>query len=334
MKPKALFICGEYPYQKAYGEDEKETIGSLTELVAERQEPTVITENPDLLSDVEVLFTGWSAPAIDDNFLKKAPKLKAVFHAAGSVKGIVQTDQFWERDIQITSAYQANSIPVAEFCLAQILLAVKRFWFFTNITKVDKQYPMQKDYVVPGAYKTKVGIVTLGSISKILIEYLKPFDMEVLVHTRSIAPEYAKELGVTVCSLDEIFEQSDVVSLHTPHMPDTENMIRAKHLRKMKENATFINTARGAIVHQNEMIEVAKEREDLTFLLDVIHPEPPEDNCPLFDVRNIVVSPHIAGSLDRECERMGNLMLQEFKHYLAGEPLTYGIDQRRFNSMA
>jgi phosphoglycerate dehydrogenase-like enzyme len=102
-------------------------------------------------------------------------------------------------------------------------------------------------------------------------------------------------------------------------------MITGAHIASMPADATFINTARGAVVNEPEMIEVLKERPDLTAVLDVTHPEPPATGSPLYTLPNVVLTPHIAGSLDGECRRMGSYAVEECRRYLAGEPPLWQI---------
>lgn len=111
-------------------------------------------------------------------------------------------------------------------------------------------------------------------------------------------------------------------------------MITGEHFRKMKENATFINTARGAIIRQDELIEVLKEREDLTALLDITDPEPPAKDSPLYTLPNVVLTPHIAGSGGKEIGRLGQYMANEVENYVENAALTYEITKESYERMA
>ncbi len=111
-------------------------------------------------------------------------------------------------------------------------------------------------------------------------------------------------------------------------------MIRGAHFEAMKRGATFINTARGKVVAEAELIAVLRRRPDLFALLDVTQQEEPPPHSPLYALDNVLLTPHIAGSLGRECHRMGRLMAEELDRYLAGEPLRYAIDEERFKRLA
>ena len=165
-------------------------------------------------------------------------------------------------------------------------------------------------------------------------EFLKNLDVEVLAYDPFYSSGKASDLGVSLVSLEDLFKESDVVSLHTPWLPETERMIKGEHFRLMKHGASFINTARGAIVDEVEMIDVLRERSDITAVLDVTYPEPPVPTSPLFSLENVFLTPHIAGSLNEECRRMGHYAVDELERYLKGEKLMYGISREQFMNMA
>jgi phosphoglycerate dehydrogenase-like enzyme len=125
--------------------------------------------------------------------------------------------------------------------------------------------------------------------------------------------------------LDEVFRRADVVSLQTPWLKETEGMITGQHFAAMKPGATFINTARGAVVREPEMIAVLQQRPDLFAVMDVTHPEPPAPDSPLYTLPNVVLTPHIAGAMGDECRRMGHYMVEELRRYLQGDDLEWRI---------
>jgi phosphoglycerate dehydrogenase-like enzyme len=106
-----------------------------------------------------------------------------------------------------------------------------------------------------------------------------------------------------------------------PLLPETVGMIRGAHLASMKEGATFINTARGALVHEAELVMVLRQRPDLQAVLDVTDPEPPPADLPLYSLANVMLTPHIAGALDGECRRLGRVMVEELGRCLRGATL-------------
>lgn len=323
-----LFVLDDFHlvYGSAYQEIEK-----LVRIIEPPQTKESISKNPALLRKADVLFTGWGCPVMDKEFLQAAPNVKAIFYGAGSIKHIV-TEEFWERNIQITSAYAANAVPVAEFALSQILFSLKRGWNFVLQIKKEGKFPEKIE--VPGAYRTTVGIVSLGMIGRKVCELLKAFDLNVIAYDPFVSEEKAKGLNVRLCSLEELFSAADVVSIHTPLIKETEGMITGDLISSMKKNATLINTSRGAILKESEAIEVLKKRRDLFALLDVTSPEPPQKGSSLYSLDNVILTPHIAGSLAKECERMGEYMAEEAKRYVGGLPMKWEITREIASIMA
>jgi phosphoglycerate dehydrogenase-like enzyme len=329
--PKALYLLDGEAFEKIYGEEERAAVAELADVYAPPQTGDSVAKNPRVLAEAEVILSGWGAPAVDRAFLAAAPNLRVVLYGAGSIRRVA-TPALWERGVRITSAYAANAIPVSEYALAAILFSLKRGWHFAFSAQREKALPGQGQ--VPGAYGGTVGLVSLGMVGRLLRQRLRPFDLRVVAYDPYVTPEGARVLGVDLMSLDDLFASSEVVSLHAPLLPETEGMIQGTHLASMKRNATLINTSRGAVVREAEMVEVLEERHDLWAVLDVTHPEPPEPDSRLYDLPNVVLTPHIAGSQGSECRRMGRLVVDELRRYVAGEPLEHEITRERAALMA
>jgi phosphoglycerate dehydrogenase-like enzyme len=325
-KPRlnALFIVGDGLFEKVYGPDERRDLAARVHLLAPPCNAATITTCPELLRQADIILSSWGMATMDAPFLAAAPRLQAVFYGAGTVKGFV-TDAFWRSGIVLCSAWGANAVPVSEFTLAAILFSLKRI-FATNLAvRQAGAYPARPP--VAGAYGSTVGLISLGMIGRLVRERLRPFDLRVLVYDPFLTAEEAVALGVTPASLPELFRTADVVSLHAPWLKETEGLITGAMLDTMKPGATFINTARGAIVREAEMIDVLQRRVDLTAVLDVTHPEPPLLGSPLYTLSNVFLTPHIAGSTDNECRRMGRYMIDELDRYLAGQPLKWQVTE-------
>jgi phosphoglycerate dehydrogenase-like enzyme len=331
-KPKGIFILGLGQFENVYGPDEVRDLESRVDFVGEPQSVETLSKKMGLLAHVEVIFSSWGAPLLDKTFLKSCPKLKAFFYGAGSVKGFV-TDDFWTRNIQLTSAASANAIPVAEFTLAQIIMSLNHTWRLTRTVRATASFP-SKDKVF-GCYKTTVGLIGMGFIAKSVLSLVKKtLDVNVKVYDPYLSEEDAKIMGITLCSLEELFKTSHVVSCHAPNIPQTQGMLKKEHFESMMEGSTFINTSRGALVDEPALIEVLRWRRDLTACLDVTHPEPPLQNSALYALPNVVLTPHVAGSVNNECRRMGRLMIEEFDRYIKGEPLQYALSKEKIEKMA
>ncbi len=317
MKPKAIYQLPERSFHLIYGEPERAAIAALTE--------------PAPLSEAEIILTGWGAPKMDAAYLAQAPQLKLVLYGAGTIKSVV-TDAFWDRGVRICSAWVANGVPVAEFTVATIILSLKRYWQQAANVRDRRDYSGKLS--VPGAFGTMVGMVSLGVIGRMVRERLRMLDVNVIAYDPYVTPSEADKLQVRLVTLEELFVQADVVSLHTPWLKQTEGLVTGAHFASMKQGATFINTSRGAVVREPEMIAVLQQRPDLWAILDVTYPEPPVKDSPLYTLPNVIVTPHIAGSMDGECRRMAQYMIGELRRYIAGQPLQYEITRAKAAIMA
>ncbi len=328
---KAIFVGMRGNLPCAYPEELRREIEKRVTLIPESLEGEEWKERLPLLAEADLIFSSWGMPVLDQAFLEAAPRLRAVFYAAGSVKCFA-TPHSYERGILISSAWEANAIPVSEYTLGTILLGLKGFWSSSRQMKAGTFDVISSP--IPGAYRSKVGLVSLGAIGKRVAALLARFDLDVLVYDPYVKSEQAAELGVSLVSLEELFERCDVVSLHTPWLPETENLIGGGLVVMMKPGACLINTSRGAIVNEAEICVVLRDRPDLTAILDVTYPEPPSTDSPLHALGNVVLTPHIAGSVGGEVARMGAWMLEEFDRYLAGKPLLHGVSLEMLDHMA
>jgi phosphoglycerate dehydrogenase-like enzyme len=191
-----------------------------------------------------------------------------------------------------------------------------------------------KTYRGPGIYGATIALIGFGVIARKVAELLKPFSMKVLVVDPFVDDETLAAHGAHRASLEEAFAQSLVVSNHLPNIPPTEGMLRKEHFAAIREGGTFINTGRGKQVVESEMVEVLRERPDLTALLDVTHPEPAPEGSPLYDLPNVQLSTHIAGSINNEVVRMADYMIEEFQRWSTGEPTRYGVTLEMLQTMA
>ena len=319
MKPNAVYLINQADAPDVFGPDEHRDLLNEVNFLLPPMEPAEVLKQHAALRRVEVIFSGWGAPKLDEHTLALMPNLRAVFHAAGSVK-FMTSDAFWARDIRISSAVQKNAIPVAEFTLSQIIFCLKHGWQRVAQYRVKKTYERNLPHM-PGAYHSTVGLLSLGHTGRLVAERLRMLEVNIIAYDPFTPPSDAAALGVELVSLEKVFASADVVSCHTPLLPNTTRMLRRHHFAAMKPGATFINTARGAVVHEPELISVLKERPDLFAVLDVTDPEPAAADSPLFTMPNVVVTPHIAGSLGHECRRLGRMMIEEFQRYRRGEPL-------------
>jgi phosphoglycerate dehydrogenase-like enzyme len=283
------------------------------------------------LAAVEVLVGSWGIPVLDRDLLEAMPNLRVVLYGAGSVRGFV-TEEFWRRGILLSCAASANAGPTAIFAEAMIILALKQTWFYLRRGVADWAY--LTDTASSGVHAATVGIIGLSNVGRLVVQGLQRHELTILACDPTVTSEEAARLGVELVDLPALFARSDVVSLHAPLLPQTIGLVGAEHLRLMKPHATFVNTARGAIVREVELVAVLRERPDLTALLDVTDPEPAPADSPLRALPNVILTPHIAGARHREIALVGRVVLDELDRYLSQQPLRFGLDQGQVERMA
>jgi phosphoglycerate dehydrogenase-like enzyme len=295
----------------------RERIERIAPSIAPPMTREELAARPEALAEVDLLFTGWGAPALTDDLLDHAPGLTGVFMAAGSVRGVT-TPQFWNRGIPIVSAAAANARPVVEFSFAHVLLGLKQAHRMARQMRV---VPWPDKSGVLGVDGATVGVVSLGLIGRGLVDKLRTID----VHPLAYDPYAPADGDLELASLEEVFSRSQVVSLHTPLLPETTGLISGDLVRRLPWGGTLINTARGGVVDEPALIDVLRERPDLTAVLDVTDPEPPSPDSPLRTLPNAVLTAHLAGSHGRECQRLGELVADEAERLVAGEPLQHVV---------
>lgn len=279
------------------------------------------------LHDIEILIGSWGMPRLDAELLRAAPKLKAICYAAGSVKGFV-TPESYARDILVTTAAYANAVSVAEVTVALITLANKA-WFQSHGDMRQGKY--RQDIPHCGNFGSTIGLIGLGAIGRLVASKLSQMDVTVLAYD-----PYARTIPAGVECVDELVSlarRSDVVSLHAADIPANEGMLDQRFFKAMRDQTTFINTARGRLVNERALI-AELETGRLYAHLDVTFPEPPLPSSPLLRLPNVWLTPHISGSTHGEIRRMGRVAIEECLALLAGRPLRYQVHQEMLASMA
>ena len=159
-------------------------------------DPAKWKEAGEALSRADIIVSTWGMPVLNPEFLAEAPALKAVFYAAGSVKGFV-TDASWERGIVVSSAWAANGVPVAEYSLGTILLSLKRFWHFSRLMREGGNG--HGDLRIPGGYHSKVGLVSLGAIGRATALMLQPLDVTLLAYDPFLSRSFFASAMSSAC---------------------------------------------------------------------------------------------------------------------------------------
>jgi phosphoglycerate dehydrogenase-like enzyme len=331
MRKAALF----YEYTPldgdVFGKGRRERIAELTDLY-----PTVITrgnfaEQAAALRDVEVIFGTWGLFPFGAEHFEKMPQLRAVFYAAGNVKAFAQP--LIEREIVLTSAWAMNAIATAQLVLGQILLTCRGYYRGARRYRELQDTAQARAFWRAGANGETIGLIGMGWVAQRLTEYLHQFGFHVITNDPYLSDERARQLGVRKVSLQDLFAQSYVVSNHIPDLPTTQGVLGRPLFEKMRDGATFINSGRGAQVIQPDLIAVLQARPDLTALLDVTHPEPLPKDSPLWSLPNVVVSPHMGGTIGDEVVRLADCAIEEFIAWNTNRALQYQVTKEIFATM-
>jgi phosphoglycerate dehydrogenase-like enzyme len=321
-RPTALLVMDASTFALQFHPEQLARLSRLVEIGS----PVSVDEldTPDArarLADADVLLTSWGAPTLDAARLDAAPRLRAVLHCAGSVRGIVG-DAVWDRGIAVSSAAEENAVPVAEFTLAAVILAGKKAPFLAARARRDRDgwadAAARADLSNRGR---TIGVVGFSRTGRRVVEMLRVLETaEVLVTDPYADPAVVAAAGGRLVDLDTLLRSSDIVTLHAPALPETHRMIGARELALLPDGATLVNTARGALVdHDALLAECAAGR--VHAILDVTDPEPLPAGHALYDLPNVMITPHVAGSLGAETRRMSDHALDELERFLAGRPL-------------
>jgi phosphoglycerate dehydrogenase-like enzyme len=320
-RPTALYALRPVHFPLLFPAPVRHRIGELVdvdaELVVERfDDPRAAGR----LAELEVLITGWGCPTLDEAFLAAAPKLRAVLHAAGSVKPHV-TAGVWARDITVCSAAEANAVPVAEYTVGVILLAGKGVFDLRERYRAARTFTLAEVAPQVGNFGRRVGVVGASRIGRQVIELLRRHDLDLCLYD-----PYASAPPVPNVSLEELLATSDVVSLHAPETAETRHLLDRERLALMRDGAVLVNTARGALVDTGALVDELKTGR-ISAILDVTEPEPLPADSVLFDLPNVFLTPHVAGSQGNELARMGGYIADELERLVTGQPLRHRIRQ-------
>ncbi|MET0135637.1 MAG: hydroxyacid dehydrogenase [Kibdelosporangium sp.] len=329
-RPRAALAMAADAAKAVLGPGALRALAEICDLVSQEALADLTADRArEVLQDIDILVTGWGCPPLDTAVLEAAPKLRAIVHTAGTVRGHV-TDACWDRGIEVSSAAAANALPVAEYTVAMILLSGKRVLErardFRAKRSTDDWSGVPRDV---GNYGRTVGILSASMVGRRVIELLRPHDFKVLLHDPYVTEDEATALGVRAVSIRDLFTRSDVVSVHTPLLPATRGLVSRELIGGMRPDAVLINTARGAVIDQD-----ALAASGVRAILDVTDPEPLPPGHPLWDNDNVLITPHLAGSQGNEWGRLAELAVAEVGRWAAGTPFAHPVRREKLDFLA
>ncbi|MCA9838666.1 MAG: NAD(P)-binding domain-containing protein [Trueperaceae bacterium] len=247
-------------------------------------------EMPFPIAETDAIVMG-RVMTVTEEALCLTPKLKVIaLHTSGSDN--VDMTAATQRGVLVTNVKGINAEQCADFALGLMLASVR------NIVKGDKAIRTGKWVSETDSstdiWRATLGLIGLGEIGRAVIRRAAAFDMRLLVHTRTPDENYARNYGIRYLSKDELLEQADIVVLTASLNPTTRHMMDESAFKRMKKTAHFINIARGELVDEQILYKALKEKWIAGAGIDVFETEPLFQS-PLFDLANLVVTPHQAG---------------------------------------
>ncbi len=274
--------------------------------------PLSSAELAQLLPGVDGLLAGLDV--IDRSALAAADRLKVITRYGVGIDN-VDLQAAREKGIIVTNTPGANSNSVAELAIA-LMLALARQIPEAITASRQGRFPRLAGISLEG--KT-VGILGLGAVGRSLAARLAAFGCRLLAYDPYPDQAFAESHGVSLLPVDEILPQADIISLHLPLLPETQRMVDAAFLAKMKQGAYLINTARGEIVDEGALLAALQNGHLRGAGLDAFAVEPPDPTHPLLALPQVIATPHLGAQTDGATNHMGWMALQDCLAVLRGQ---------------
>jgi len=269
-----------------------------------------------ILKDYDAVITGWGTKTLDEEVLSGNDRLKLMLHTGGTVGNYVD-DYTYEHGVKVLSGNIMYAESVAEGTVAYMMVGLRRIPTYVQMVR-EGSWPSQTA-VSEGLLDRTVGIISLGTISRKVIEMLQCFRVKIKIHSNyKPEDEFMEKNNCEMASLDEIFETCDIISVHSALNDKTRGMIKKEHFQKIKDGALFINTARGGVIDEEALIEELKKNR-FNALLDVYYQEPLAEDSPLRTLPNVIPMPHMAGPTVDRREWITKALIDEAVKFFNGE---------------
>lgn len=289
-----------------------QTLGECT--VYDRSEPEEVAER---CTGAEIILT--NKVVLSADLIRSLPMLKYIGVTATGVN-IVDLEEARVHGIPVTNVPAYGTDSVMQMVYALLLQLTQQVGLHDRMVQ-DGAWQSSLDFCFTATPLSELagktfGLIGYGNIGRRVAEVARAFGMKVLVQTRS--PEKYQDEPVEFTDLDRLFTESDVISLHCPLTEETEGLINAERLLKMKPNAYLINTSRGPLVDEAALAGALNSDRLAGAGVDVLSTEPPRDSSPLIGAKNCVVTPHIAWATLEARQRLLAVAIENVRSFLAG----------------
>jgi glyoxylate reductase len=264
---------------------------------------------------------------INKEILQSAKKLKVISTFSVGYDHI-DLDFAKENKIRVGYTPEVLTDATADMAFGLLLDSLRRISEGDRIIRKGKwkQIYGAHDYVGFDLQGKTLGIMGLGRIGKTLAKRAKAFDMKIIYHNRNrISRNEERKLGVKYVAFDKLITQSDIISIHVPHTKETNQIFNMKILKKMKKTAFLINTSRGKVVNEKDLVTALKQKIIAGAGIDVFETEPIKKNHPFMKLENLVMSPHVGSSTKETRIQMAELTVKNLIYGMNGKKPIYSV---------
>lgn len=280
------------------------------------------------LMGVNAVITGWGTGKLGKEVLDGNDTLKIIAHTGGTVSSIVDS-YVYDKGIKILSGNNIYAESVAEAILAYALLGLRKIPHYLDVMKNNGWNAGAR---WEGLLDQTVGFVSFGMIPKHLVGMLKPFRAKIKVYSSHISDAELEKYNMEKATLEEVFSECKVISVHSAYNEKTHHMINKQILEKIPNGALFINTSRGGVIDEAALIEELR-KERFTAVLDVYEKEPLPDNHPLRNMPNVYAVPHMGGPTYDRRKYVTLALADDIDGFVHGRPLKNEITRSYVSHM-
>ena len=314
MKKTVILNSAKFNFDQKLDFSNLKKISDVTEYSS-----STADEIPGRVKDINILIT--KELPVPADLIKKLPDSVKLICEAGTGFNNIDIAAAKEKNIIVCNVpgYSTDSVAQLAFSFIlnlsssikqqQLMIKQKNFDNFTRFLQVPHS-----------EIKGKVlGVIGAGTIGKQVIKIALAFGMKVLFY--DLNPGSWGDGDVTSSSIDELLKQSDFVTLHCPLTADTRYFLDKDKLKLMKPSAFVVNTSRGALIKENDLIEALKNKQIAGAALDVLDPEPPSIDNPMFEMENVILTPHIGWQTIEARQRLVERLTENISSYINGKPV-------------
>jgi D-3-phosphoglycerate dehydrogenase len=263
-----------------------------------------------------------SATKVTAEIIDAATNLKVIGRAGSGLDNVDKVAAS-KKGIVVMNTPGGNTVTTAEHTIAMLFSVARMIPQATASMKAGKWE--KKKFMGVELFNKTLGIVGLGAIGSEVAKKAQGLEMNIIAYDPFLSEEKAETMGIKKGSLDEIFAESDFITIHSPMTPETKNLINVNTIAKMKNGVRIINCARGGIVNEHDLFEAMKSGKVAAAALDVLEKEPPENN-PLLTLENLICTPHLGASTEEAQENVALAVAEQIADYLVHGTIRHAVN--------